>query len=428
MPRLAAAMTSRVAAPGSNATERKRTTSRGAADSPVDASVPLLHRRDRELHPIAEEPEVNDEQRRCQFLQDWYASHFGETESMNNVFVQMAVGSSMAQIAFSWVAFGIPYGHIAPLSATSLLFFASWGLGAEAYRRAANTDAGRVPDEWAGDPQHLPKFMEADPTKEMPVLSRKKDKSLRYCRKEHKFKPDRAHFCSNSGRLVLKMDHYCPWMHNVIGYYNYKYFVQSLVYLALSSDVAATEFIKILLAGKVTGISLVVLGNAAFMATTTALAITPYAFFHLSMLCHNMSTIEYVEKRASYANIYDIGIVKNLQSVLGLSLHQWVLPLAGPPGDGIVWEHNKEKYALLQELEVAEEQLRADLNRDFGVRERNQDVIDRAMLANGSVEPPITLKGIMRGFGSAVTEIGTDMLKSVTSTFGGRRRDERRAR
>merc|ERR1712157_335571 len=54
--------------------------------------------------------------------------------------------------------------------------------------------------------------------------------SLRFCRATKAIKPDRSHYCSMTKRLILKMDHYCPWVANCIGYGNYKFFVLFLFY------------------------------------------------------------------------------------------------------------------------------------------------------------------------------------------------------
>lgn len=43
-------------------------------------------------------------------------------------------------------------------------------------------------------------------------------------------KPPRSHFDSVTKTLVLCMDHYCPWMFGVIGYFNYRYFCNFLLY------------------------------------------------------------------------------------------------------------------------------------------------------------------------------------------------------
>ena len=45
-------------------------------------------------------------------------------------------------------------------------------------------------------------------------------------------KAPRSHYDHVTHKLVLNMDHYCPWMFNVVGFANYRYFVLFLFYVA----------------------------------------------------------------------------------------------------------------------------------------------------------------------------------------------------
>ena len=49
-----------------------------------------------------------------------------------------------------------------------------------------------------------------------------------YCRYSSQPKPPRSHYDHVTKSLVLNMDHYCPWMFNCIGYFNYRYFFNFL--------------------------------------------------------------------------------------------------------------------------------------------------------------------------------------------------------
>ena len=43
-----------------------------------------------------------------------------------------------------------------------------------------------------------------------------------YCRYSSQPKPPRSHYDHVTKALVLNMDHYCPWMFNCVGYFNYR--------------------------------------------------------------------------------------------------------------------------------------------------------------------------------------------------------------
>ncbi|KAL1958707.1 hypothetical protein VTO42DRAFT_4050 [Malbranchea cinnamomea] len=51
-----------------------------------------------------------------------------------------------------------------------------------------------------------------------------------WCSVCHQWKTDRAHHCSEAGRCVRKMDHFCPWVGGVVGETSFKFFIQFLFY------------------------------------------------------------------------------------------------------------------------------------------------------------------------------------------------------
>ncbi|KAF1351150.1 DHHC palmitoyltransferase-domain-containing protein [Delphinella strobiligena] len=47
------------------------------------------------------------------------------------------------------------------------------------------------------------------------------------------YKPDRTHHCSDAGKCVMKLDHFCPWVGGVVGERNFKFFIQFTSYTCI---------------------------------------------------------------------------------------------------------------------------------------------------------------------------------------------------
>lgn len=66
-------------------------------------------------------------------------------------------------------------------------------------------------------------------------------RGVRRCRKCHdNYKPARAHHDSVTGRCIVKMDHFCPWVGNAIGIRNHKFFILFIFYTFLTSIISLT--------------------------------------------------------------------------------------------------------------------------------------------------------------------------------------------
>jgi len=77
----------------------------------------------------------------------------------------------------------------------------------------------------------------------------------------------------------------------------------------------------------------------------------PFFMFHLNLLSQNLTTIEFAENQGppadeetgtksekEWENPYDMGLYQNVCSVLGSNPLLWLVPLGGPPGDGLSFQ------------------------------------------------------------------------------------------
>lgn len=200
-------------------------------------------------------------------------------------------------------------------------------------------------------------------------LQEKKDKfkSLesfykpRWCPFCKAWKPPRAHHCREWNVCVLKLDHYCPWVYNCVGFRNHKYFVLFLGYSSLCLIYflfcCVVRFIYAVSAASKTPGQLplsVVEGIVLMVQMVLTLPVTIGIFslfcFQMSCLYSNMTSIENYtfhnyKKGLKNSGIkfrwfYDFGPAYNLKQVFGFSFVEWFLPVMPEnvkSGDGVTF-------------------------------------------------------------------------------------------
>eukprot|EP00929_Paragymnodinium_shiwhaense_P111655 TRINITY_DN79990_c0_g1_i1.p1 TRINITY_DN79990_c0_g1~~TRINITY_DN79990_c0_g1_i1.p1 ORF type:complete len:567 (+),score=107.03 TRINITY_DN79990_c0_g1_i1:95-1795(+) len=262
-----------------------------------------------------------------------------------------------------WVAF--TQFSISPIALPyQLAFHWSSAMAAISYHQGVVVDPGFVPEDWQGEPAGLPAFMYENSERSFRPLERKKNGAYRYCQKEEKFKPDRAHFCKHMERNVLKMDHYCPWMLNCVGHRNYKFFYLFLLYSTVAVGVAVPHmWYQVILGSSVlhpTVMNTFMLTQGAAVGSLLTCTVGPFFAFHTWLLAQNMTTIEFCEQQSSgesFKKLYDRGILLNFKSVLGKNPLLWLLPVGRPMGTGLTWDDAAETEEGAEDLEPDELQM-----------------------------------------------------------------------
>lgn len=69
--------------------------------------------------------------------------------------------------------------------------------------------------------------------------SKARGRGIRRCQKcSGNYKPPRAHHDSVTGRCIVKMDHFCPWVGNAVGALNHKFFFLFILYTLCTSFIS----------------------------------------------------------------------------------------------------------------------------------------------------------------------------------------------
>jgi hypothetical protein len=107
------------------------------------------------------------------------------------------------------------------------------------------------------------------------------------------------------------MDHHCLWINNCIGFYNYKYFINMLIYVSLLLLLVTFTYTECYLdasSGHTNGVKLYLIAVTFILSTTLTLIVITFMFFHFWLIYQNKTTIEYIEKKKDgIAGKYDLG-------------------------------------------------------------------------------------------------------------------------
>ncbi|XP_058065453.1 palmitoyltransferase ZDHHC15 isoform X2 [Anopheles bellator] len=245
------------------------------------------------------------------------------------------------------------------------------------YYKTVFTEIGRVPSRFKVPRVELDRLIRATNedeqkqiletfAKELPVVTRTLNASVRFCEKCRLIKPDRAHHCSVCGVCVLKLDHHCPWVNNCINFTNYKFFILFLGYALLYclyiafTTVAYMELIwtvsmtcqhKILwnryikpsfhqLQGKIDGRFHILF--LFFVSVMFAISLVSLFGYHCYLVLLNRTTLESFRTPifrygGPDKHGFSLGKMSNFQEVFGDDQRLWFIPVYTSMGDGIVY-------------------------------------------------------------------------------------------
>ncbi|KAL9643256.1 hypothetical protein ABK040_014713 [Willaertia magna] len=208
------------------------------------------------------------------------------------------------------------------------------------YFKCMKTPPGEVEPNWQENfnEEELKLILKLDP---------QKNGDPKYCAKTGLTIPPRAHFSSVQKKLILRMDHYCVWVNNVVGLRNHKFFYLFLFYLVIAMG---HFFILSILTGiqmsrdiqqlNVITFLLLIIFNVFLLPMSCM--VTMFFGWNTYLICSNQTSIENYQlsdkrnraklkklnkEHLKYLNFYQLSIFENMKQFLGQTLWKWPFPI-----------------------------------------------------------------------------------------------------
>mmetsp|Transcript_553 Transcript_553/g.1336 ORF Transcript_553/g.1336 Transcript_553/m.1336 type:complete len:328 (+) Transcript_553:31-1014(+) len=263
----------------------------------------------------------------------------------------------------------------------SIAFAVLMVLTVSSYLQTWLTDPGSVPDRWVPE-EILGDHGQIDEAARRAAIE---SGAVRFCKKCQMYRPPRSHHCASCKKCVLRMDHHCPWVQNCVGAGNTKFFILFLFYATISCVYYSAMVFFFLLSffkGK-TALSVKELGAwlGIILATVIivfclSLMVAGLCGWNLWLLAKNETSLENYDnevaasrgKRAKRRlekglacteseleaaktkkparHPYNLGLYRNIKSVMGPSWWLWMVPVH-PVGPMMAFERHSTEMELL---------------------------------------------------------------------------------
>lgn len=169
----------------------------------------------------------------------------------------------------------------------------------------------------------------------------KTDGTFRFCKVCKRFKPLRSHHCRECKKCVLKMDHHSKWILNCVGFKNYKYFMNMLIYALLTLLIYLLSYIECVIDVLLNpflddlSINFILVIISFVLALLLFIIVLVITCYHFWLIFKGKTTFEKLKEKkiekkekTKKTNLisYNNGFIKNFKEVFNENPLTWFFP------------------------------------------------------------------------------------------------------